>query len=218
MNKKREKKTKAKINQKNLQNNYTQDFHTINKDDYVVKNITADGNCFYRSLSFYYRQTEKDFDEFRKLIISYIENNLDNYISFVADEEINEPDFNNYSEDIKINKKREYLLDYTDKAKQDKVWACYLEISTASILFNIFDINFPSLLSTTSMFAYSGLVSIKFSNKNVQNIIYMDQIFNECTSLVSLDLSNLNFSSLQTMEKMFFNIFLEGSCIDHILI
>ena len=83
---------------------------------------------------------------------------------------------------------------------------------------NIFDINFPSLLSTTSMFAYSGLVSIKFSNKNVQNIIYMDQIFNECTSLVSLDLSNLNFSSLQTMEKMFFNIFLEGSCIDHILI
>ena len=136
MNKKREKKTKAKINQKNLQNNYTQDFHTINKDDYVVKNITADGNCFYRSLSFYYRQTEKDFDEFRKLIISYIENNLDNYISFVADEEINEPDFNNYSNDIKINKKREYLLDYTDKAKQDKVWAGYLEISTASILFN----------------------------------------------------------------------------------
>ena len=187
MNKKREKKPKAKINQKNLQNNYTQDFHTINIDNYVVKNITADGNCFYRSLSFYYRQTEKDFDEFRKLIISYIENNLDNYISFVADEEINEPDFNNYSEDIKINKKREYLLDYTDKVKQDKVWAGYLEISTASILFNIFDINFPSLLSTTSMFAYSGLVSIKFSNKNVQNIIYMDKIFNECTSLVSLD-------------------------------
>ena len=136
MNKKKLKKTKAQINKKTFQNNSIRDFNVLYKEDYVVKNITADGNCFYRSLSFYYRQTEKDYDEFRKFIVSYIENNLDHYISFITDEEINDPYFNNYSESIKINKKKEYLLDYTQKAKQDKVWAGYLEISTASILFN----------------------------------------------------------------------------------
>ena len=84
-------KNKAQINKQNFQINIIRDFHILNKEDYEVKNIMADGNCFYRSLSFYYRQTEKDYNEFRKLIVSYIENNLDIYISFISDEEIIAP-------------------------------------------------------------------------------------------------------------------------------
>ena len=63
-------KNKAQINKQNFQINIISDFHILNKEDYEVKNIMVDGNCFYRSLSFYYRQTEKDYNEFRKLIVS----------------------------------------------------------------------------------------------------------------------------------------------------
>ena len=44
-------------------------------DNIIQKDIAKDGNCFYRSLSYYYRETEEDYPEFRKLIVRYIDNN-----------------------------------------------------------------------------------------------------------------------------------------------
>ena len=62
----------------------------LNIIDYTVKKISGDGNCFYRALSYYYRQDEKDYDEYRQLIVSYIENNIDKYLIYVADEDLND--------------------------------------------------------------------------------------------------------------------------------
>ena len=61
-----------------MKNMIVNDYHKLNNEDYVLKKITSEGNCFYRSLSYFYRQTENDYNEFRNLILSYIENNLDN--------------------------------------------------------------------------------------------------------------------------------------------
>ena len=72
------KKVKICINKQNLEDNYK----TIEQDDYIIKTILPDGNCFYRSLSYFYRDTEDDHKEFRNLITSYISNNLDYYLDY----------------------------------------------------------------------------------------------------------------------------------------
>ena len=71
-------KVKKCINTQKLEDNYK----TIEQDDYIIKAILPDGNCFYRSLSYFYRDTEDDHKEFRNLITSYISNNLDYYLDY----------------------------------------------------------------------------------------------------------------------------------------
>ena len=127
------KKEKYSINK--IKNNNI-DYKQLNKSKYIEKEIIQDGNCFYRSLSYYYRQTEKDYNVFRQLIVSYIESNLDEYITFITEEDLNDSNINSYNEENILNKKKEYLLKYTTNVKKDKEWAVYIEISTAGILFN----------------------------------------------------------------------------------
>ena len=43
------------------------------------KKIGKDGICFYRTLSYYFRDTEEDHKEFRDLVATYILNNPDEY-------------------------------------------------------------------------------------------------------------------------------------------
>ena len=59
------------------------------KRKFIIKEIEREGNCFYRTISYYYRNTQEDYTEFRELITSYIINNPDDYIFFFTDEDIN---------------------------------------------------------------------------------------------------------------------------------
>ena len=69
-----------------VQNNlFLKDSKILSKNEFICKKITPNGNCFYRSLSYFYRQDEKDYNEFRQLIISYIEQNIANYLEFISD-------------------------------------------------------------------------------------------------------------------------------------
>jgi len=83
-------------------------------------------------ISYYYRQSEKYYDEYRQLNISYIENNIDEYLIFIADEDLNDPNISIYSKEITLNKKMEYILKCTKNAKRNG----FHKISTAGILFN----------------------------------------------------------------------------------
>ena len=56
--------------------------------EFIIKKIEKDGNCFYRTLSYFFRDTEEDLKEFRDLFATYFLNNLDEYIFAVADEDI----------------------------------------------------------------------------------------------------------------------------------
>ena len=100
----------------------------LNLGDFIIKTIEADGNCFYRTISYFFRNTEKDYKEFRELIVRYIENNPEEYIYYVPDEDINILE-NDEEFDI-FNKKREYILNYAQNAKQDGTFAGDIEIAT----------------------------------------------------------------------------------------
>ena len=56
--------------------------------NYYEKQITPDGNCYYRCLSYYYRGTEEYHLEFRQLISELFENNLEKFISSYPDPDI----------------------------------------------------------------------------------------------------------------------------------
>ena len=51
----------------------------------------------------------------------------------------------------------------------------------------------------------SSLISLNLSNFDTSQIEYMDFMFSGCTSLVSLDLSNFNTNQVITMHSMFYN-------------
>ena len=54
----------------------------------------------------------------------------------MADEDSNGLNINNYSPQTILSKKKEYSMNYTNNAKQNKVWSGYLEINTSGILVN----------------------------------------------------------------------------------
>ena len=70
-------KKNIKLNTKNkkIEINYK----NITNDNFIIKEIGKDGNYFYRTISYFYRDTEEYFNEFREIIAAYIEENIDNY-------------------------------------------------------------------------------------------------------------------------------------------
>ena len=42
-------------------------------------------------MSYFYRENQEEFNEFRKLITEYLENHSEQYLEFIAEEELNIP-------------------------------------------------------------------------------------------------------------------------------
>ena len=96
MENKKGKKNKVKIGKKNISNKIEsnkskENYELIKTDDFIIKNIVPDRNCFYRVLSYFYRENQEEFNEFRKLITEYLENHSEQYLEFIAEEELNIP-------------------------------------------------------------------------------------------------------------------------------
>ena len=120
--------------QKKLDNKGNNTKNILPLDEFIIKDIEKDGNCFYRTLSYYYRETEQDYREFRELIVRYIENHPEEYIFAVPDDDIV---ITAQDDELSINaKKKEYILNYVNYAYRDGTYAGDLEITTACILFN----------------------------------------------------------------------------------
>lgn len=83
-----------------------------------AKTIEKDGNCFYRTISYFYRDTEDDYQEFREIISSYIEDNIEFYIEYIPDEEVDIPKERDNDNDFKKNKKLDYMHNYFKDAKK----------------------------------------------------------------------------------------------------
>ena len=107
---------KEEINKDNLKENLQEKIgsdgnnnkNILPLDEFIVKDIDKDGNCFYRTLSYYYRETEQDYREFRELIVRYIENHPEEYIFAVLDDDIVITD---QDDELSINdKKKQYIL------------------------------------------------------------------------------------------------------------
>ena len=80
----KETKINFSLNNKENKDNYI----NLKENEYIVKEIAKDGNCFYRTLSYYFREREDDYKEFRNLISEYIMNNQEKYIPFITDDQI----------------------------------------------------------------------------------------------------------------------------------
>ena len=65
--------TKKRIKKDNPEQNFLNNNHDLTPLDYYEKQITGDGNCYYRCLSYYYRDRENYYLEFRQLL--YFEGN-----------------------------------------------------------------------------------------------------------------------------------------------
>lgn len=98
----KENKKKTESENKNIINNPKE-----SNPKFIIKYIQKEGNCFYRTLSYFYRETEDDHAEFRQNISNYIINNPDEYIFAVTDEDILPDD--NMGDDIKLLKKKNIL-------------------------------------------------------------------------------------------------------------
>ena len=64
------------------------EINELEEKKFIIKNIIPDGNSFYRTLSYYFRDTEDDHAIFRTLILDYIETNKEEYIPIISDKEI----------------------------------------------------------------------------------------------------------------------------------
>ncbi len=52
----------------------------------------------------------------------------------------------------------------------------------------------------------SSLTSLNLSKFDINNVINMNNMFSECTSLTSLNLSNFRFDNKIDMKNMFYNL------------
>ena len=62
---------------------------TIKKEELQEKKIEGDGNCLYRSISYFLLATEDYYNEIKKEIINLIEQNKQKFIDFFGDDDSN---------------------------------------------------------------------------------------------------------------------------------
>ena len=146
----------------------------IPASNFTIKMIAKDGNCFYRTISYYYRNRQEEYREFREIISSYILNNPDEYIFAVTDQDMKADD--NMDELIKIQKKREYIIEYAKKASVDGEWAGNIEIATVCTLFNC-NINMYTIneLGYTIYHKYNSEEENLRQEKDTIEILYINE-------------------------------------------
>ena len=149
--------------------------NSYNQSNFIIKKIEEDGNCFYRTLSYFFRETEKDHLEFRELITNYILNNAGEYIFAVTDDDINLKE--DEEEENKIKKKEDFIVRYAETASKEGEWAGDIEIATACTLFDC-NINMYTIGSQGyNIYHKYGIREGNSNiNKEVINILYINNI------------------------------------------
>ena len=85
-----------------------------------IQPILGDGNCFFRSLSFYFFNTQEEHLRVRKEIVEFISDNVHLFQPLVISEE------RNYT-----------LADHLESARKPMVWASQVEIQAAVDLYGV---------------------------------------------------------------------------------
>ena len=98
--------------------------------EYIQKNINPDGNCFYRCISYFFRQTEEAYPEFRNLLYDWMVNNKESFIDIIPEETSNNTQLSKEERLKKLNK-------LIDNINTDAEWGADLEISGMSVILNI---------------------------------------------------------------------------------
>ena len=97
----------------------------IKKEDLQKISIEPDGNCFYRSVSYFLLGSQQYYNEIKKEIIDWIEKNKQKFIDFFGDDDVN---------NITKEEKAEDELNYIKKKNS---WGGYHTLEITNILFNL---------------------------------------------------------------------------------
>ena len=130
--KNKEKKTKHDINNKKVEEKCIDYIlkYCLPYTEYIEKEITGDGNCFFRSLAYYYRNKEDDYNEFRILLYEWIKINKDLFIDMI-------PEIDSLNNVLSLDERRNKLNEKIEKIKIEGEWAGDLEISATCVMLNI---------------------------------------------------------------------------------
>jgi len=97
----------------------------LEKDIFDIKDVSRDGNCFYRTLSLYFTNDESYFKFFREQIYLAALNYKESLKEFFFQQE---------DDPILVNQK---LDGYIEKIKENKFFAGIIEINMAAKIFNL---------------------------------------------------------------------------------
>ena len=113
------------ININNKFKNIVKTNSLISADDISIIPIVKDGNCFYRSISFFLLGDEIYYMNIKELIINWIIDNYLHFESFFSDDEAN-----NISKEIIAKQEFEYI-------KANDSWGTYHTFEIACMIFNL---------------------------------------------------------------------------------
>ena len=166
-----ESKVIKKIKCSNLNNEFKERVKTnnnIKKDEVNIVSITGDGNCFYRSISFFLLGSEEYYMNIKSLIIQWIENNFSKFEEFFSDDD-----------DNNINYKEKASQEF-EAMKKDYAWGSFYSFEIACIIFNLSigvytttaEEDFKKYFLFENKDKTSELMLINYINNNHFNLLY----------------------------------------------
>ena len=66
--------------------NFVHIFSSFQLSNYNVQDVRGDGGCYYRCLSLYFTGSEDNYMRYRREVMNYIRDNLDNYSTMIKSE------------------------------------------------------------------------------------------------------------------------------------
>ena len=97
----------------------------LHSNQIKIVDITKDGNCFYRCLSYFLLRSQEYYKNIKNLIIDWIENNYKDFLEFFGDD------------DAKNLNKEEIAKNELDYIKSNDSWGSHYTISIACLIFKI---------------------------------------------------------------------------------
>ena len=140
---------------------------TIKKEELQEKKIEGDGNCLYRSISYFLLATEDYYNEIKKEIINWIEQNKQKFIDFFGDD-----DSNNIT-------KEEQAEDELNYIKTKNSWGGFHTLEIANIIFNL-----------------STVVYVDNGDENYKKYFYTENLNNDSELMILLYENNNHFKLL----------------------
>jgi len=133
-NKYKQRQEKNDITSKNKKENkiVSKSKHDIEYEDYYIKNVRGDGNCYFRCISYYFRESELYYNEYRQPIYELFKENVDKFTDYVPDHEIlDEPEPKTEEDILNLLKK------YAETIKINGTWSGDYELAKTAYFFQI---------------------------------------------------------------------------------
>ena len=135
-------------------------------DFFDLIKITGDGNCFFRSVSYFLYKNENKFADLRNAVYLYVKNNINKFYEFCYVEN------NTYYLDIEEGEEvHKYVLDdYIEKIQYNTFFSGFIEMNAAAIILNKIIVILDNIKFQKYVNYYSKLAMFNKSEKEIFDI------------------------------------------------